>query len=379
LRASVRLPSGDTYDQVRIVATDQRRDIAIIQIAGFGLPVLELGNSDSVQSGAQIVSIGSPLGLENTVSTGVISGRRILEGFNVLQITAPVSSGSSGGPVLDVNGLVIGIAAATISEGQNLNFAIPINYARGLMASAGQPELAMLEPFESPESLEPVNRFLSVDLRRFEEYDLEVEYRRGARRVGTEFVRYRIVRPFGDTVARIEVQRELDWRTDPKGLYQSRDIATADNLQPIESHFSVSLEDGRTGRYKVAFEPGQVRGSYWNSEEGERPISRRLPAGILQSHMLLVAVGWLDADSLMGRSFAFTTYDPLRDQVIEHQFTVTRRVEAKVGGDEFLALEVEGLMGAERWVYRVRERVPHIMLEADGPEYTLRVKNMTRH
>lgn len=72
--------------------------------------------------------VGNPLGLEGTFSAGIVSGIRKIETDTVYQITAPISPGSSGGPVLDSQGRVIGIAAATYNGGQNLNFAIPVSY-----------------------------------------------------------------------------------------------------------------------------------------------------------------------------------------------------------------------------------------------------------
>ncbi|HSM08216.1 MAG TPA: trypsin-like peptidase domain-containing protein, partial [Gemmatimonadota bacterium] len=111
--ATVRLSSGDIYDRVSVLAVDERRDLAVLKISGFGLPTLQLGNSDSVRIGTDVIAIGSPLGLENTVSTGIVSGRRTEpRGFQLLQITAPASTGSSGGPVLLRDGRVVGIAAS---------------------------------------------------------------------------------------------------------------------------------------------------------------------------------------------------------------------------------------------------------------------------
>lgn len=75
-----------------------------------------------------MVAIGNPLGLESSVSEGIVSGiRRVSEDFELYQITAPLSPGNSGGPVLDAKGDVIGIATSTLENGQNLNFAVPIS------------------------------------------------------------------------------------------------------------------------------------------------------------------------------------------------------------------------------------------------------------
>ncbi|HEX8905937.1 MAG TPA: S1C family serine protease, partial [Longimicrobiaceae bacterium] len=76
--------------------------------------------------GEQIVVIGAPEGFSNTVSTGIVSGIRSERGRQLIQITAPISHGSSGGPVLNMRGEVVGVSVAMISEGQNLNFAVPV-------------------------------------------------------------------------------------------------------------------------------------------------------------------------------------------------------------------------------------------------------------
>jgi S1-C subfamily serine protease len=135
---AVKLPNGDVYDQVRVRAFDARKDLAVIQIAGFGLPTIETGNSDAVQAGEPVLLIGNPLGiLEGSVSAGVVSAVRVLEGagFRVIQTDAAANPGNSGGPLLDSAGRVIGVLCFKIRGAESLNFVIPINYARGLLAS----------------------------------------------------------------------------------------------------------------------------------------------------------------------------------------------------------------------------------------------------
>lgn len=98
-----------------------------------------------------VYSIGSPLGLQmlqNTLSQGLVSGIRDMDGYRLFQISAPISHGNSGGPVFNRNGEVIGIAVATIEGGQNLNFAIPIDYARGMF---GMSQTRSLESVYEPE------------------------------------------------------------------------------------------------------------------------------------------------------------------------------------------------------------------------------------
>lgn len=101
---------------------DVAQDIAILRFsAPSGLPVLEMGDSDAVQVGDEVTAIGSPLGLKNTVSKGIISAVRQCE----IQITAPISPGSSGGALFDEAGKVLGVTYAGMVGGENLNLVIP--------------------------------------------------------------------------------------------------------------------------------------------------------------------------------------------------------------------------------------------------------------
>lgn len=133
--AIVKLLNGDIYNDLSIIDFDSTRDIAIIKVKGWSLPTVKLGNSDSIEIGERIVIIGNPKGLENTVSDGLLSGiRETGKGYKLHQLTAPVSAGSSGSPVFNSKGQVIGIATSTIIDGQNLNFSVPINYVRGMIS-----------------------------------------------------------------------------------------------------------------------------------------------------------------------------------------------------------------------------------------------------
>jgi S1-C subfamily serine protease len=133
---SVTLESGEIYKAAYLIRTDEEKDVAILRIEAADVPFVDLGNSDGSRVGEEVMTIGTPEGLEQTVSTGIVSGRRLLpEGYALLQTTAPVSHGSSGGPLLNRDGKTIGIITAFLTEGQNLNFAIPINYVRGIVDS----------------------------------------------------------------------------------------------------------------------------------------------------------------------------------------------------------------------------------------------------
>jgi hypothetical protein len=135
----VQLASGEKFDSFSVLAFDARKDIAIIKIPGFDLPTVTLGNSNDVQVGEPVLAVGSPLGLQGTVTTGVVSSVRddpTGGGFKVLQTDASVNPGNSGGPLVNGRAEVIGIVTFKIRGGENLNFAIPINYLRGLADSS---------------------------------------------------------------------------------------------------------------------------------------------------------------------------------------------------------------------------------------------------
>jgi uncharacterized RDD family membrane protein YckC len=119
-----------------VVANDPTKDIVILKVRIIDTPFLKLGNSDKLEVGSEIYTIGAPQGLMNTVSKGIISQLRFIKGTKFIQIDAPISPGSSGGPLLDKNLEVIGVNFAYYKEGQNLNFAIPVNYVKALLKKA---------------------------------------------------------------------------------------------------------------------------------------------------------------------------------------------------------------------------------------------------
>lgn len=156
-KITVTLLNGDTYD-AKYVGGDEELDIAVIKINPKGeLPVLELGNSDTVEIGEWAIAIGNPLGLQHTVTLGVISAlnRNIPKpdgsGYytGLIQTDAAINPGNSGGPLLNIHGQVIGINTAIVNpmEGVNLGFAIPINTAMRFVDSlieTGRAEKAYL-------------------------------------------------------------------------------------------------------------------------------------------------------------------------------------------------------------------------------------------
>ncbi len=123
-----------------VVAQDELKDLAVINVDPHGqyLQQSRLGSGEYISSGDPVVAIGNPLGLEYSVTEGIISEVRTTpEGLRVIQTDAAVSPGNSGGPLFDQNGEVIGVVSFNLSssrdEGQNLNFAVSIDEARPLL------------------------------------------------------------------------------------------------------------------------------------------------------------------------------------------------------------------------------------------------------
>ncbi len=123
--AVVKLNNGSFFPVEGVVADDAEHDIAVLKVSGKNLPSLSLTDSDSLAVGDHVVAIGSPLGLENSVSDGIISGFREESGKHWIQTTAPVSHGNSGGPLLTMDDKVAGLITWKAAGGENLNFAIP--------------------------------------------------------------------------------------------------------------------------------------------------------------------------------------------------------------------------------------------------------------
>ncbi len=114
------------------LAADKSVDLILLQVSTLNKPAI-LFADESVSPGQALYVIGSPKGLPATISDGIVSGMRDFEGYKLIQMTAPISPGSSGGPVLNSKGQLIGISVSQLSEGQNLNFAIPKSYLQVLL------------------------------------------------------------------------------------------------------------------------------------------------------------------------------------------------------------------------------------------------------
>ena len=140
-KASIKTKTGRLYNIVETIAEDLDGDLVALRadVRGVAVRPLRLSNAPVVP-GQRIFVIGSPLGLEETVSEGIVSAVRQLDGVGrVIQITAPISPGSSGSPVINTRGEIVGVASLNLKGGQNLNFAIPSERVAALIRQNNRP------------------------------------------------------------------------------------------------------------------------------------------------------------------------------------------------------------------------------------------------
>ncbi len=139
-----RSDSDKTHKVLGIYDYNAARDWAVIKVDGKDFPCLEIDETP-VSGGEEIFTIGSPEGLDNTISEGLISNpNRTVDNVPYIQISAPVSSGSSGGALISKLGKVLGITSASLREGQNLNLALPISIIKGYKKTTPHPFSALL-------------------------------------------------------------------------------------------------------------------------------------------------------------------------------------------------------------------------------------------
>jgi serine protease Do len=139
-RIRVRLHDGREFDAKR-VGSDAKSEVAVIKIEGNNFPYLQLGDSDGLDIGEWVIAIGSPFGLSETVTVGIVSakgrsGVRITDYEDFIQTDAAINPGNSGGPLLNIDGDVIGINTAIFSQSggyMGIGFAIPGNMAKSIM------------------------------------------------------------------------------------------------------------------------------------------------------------------------------------------------------------------------------------------------------
>ncbi len=157
----VRLKNGEAYDKVQLVAFDERRDVAALRISATNLPTLPVGEIDNARVGERVFVVSNPRLLTWTAADGILSAMRLADevpgagsGYRLLQFTAPVSGGSSGGVLVNSQGNALGLIVGS-AGGQNLNFAVPLNSVMGLANASGATPLGDGNSLRLPEPVRP--------------------------------------------------------------------------------------------------------------------------------------------------------------------------------------------------------------------------------
>src|SRR5579871_302349 len=158
----VRFKNGEVFDQVQLLGVDERRDVAAIKVGAVGLPTVSLGSAANAKPGDPVTVIAHAAALPWSVSSGVVSAYRLADevqgagsGYKLIQHTAPISPGSSGGVLLDSHGRALGIVVASLIAGQNLNFAVPIESVAGLADAPPTESFASGTALVPPASIVP--------------------------------------------------------------------------------------------------------------------------------------------------------------------------------------------------------------------------------
>jgi hypothetical protein len=140
-RILISTPDGRTSAVSAVVGVDPTHDLVLLRAKGAtDVPPLALGNDEALRAGDGVIALGTPQGLDLSVSTGVVGAvREVNPELTLLQITAPISPGSSGGPLFDDSGRVVGVTTMFSAQGQNLNFAVPAHYVAALVGRQSEP------------------------------------------------------------------------------------------------------------------------------------------------------------------------------------------------------------------------------------------------
>jgi len=127
-KVAITLTNGENYFVSSVVDYDRASDVVLLKIDGRNLPIIPIGDSNKTKVAEEIIVIGNPEGLSNSVSKGIVSSiDREFEGVDYIQVDAPISEGSSGGPIVNNRGETVAISTFYYIEGQNLNFGLPIS------------------------------------------------------------------------------------------------------------------------------------------------------------------------------------------------------------------------------------------------------------
>ena len=178
IKHNIKIVSIETQQGIKdigfVFVEDRDNDLAIIKTIKKTHKPLKLGKYNKVKMGDEIFVLGSPQGLIGTLSKGIVSAKRKGTGFQMLQLTAPISQGSSGSPVLSKDLKVIGIVVAILESGQNINFAVPVTYLKKLIKT-NEKALIKLSKLNLEKVLKDNKVIIPVESKKFQELRTDLD------------------------------------------------------------------------------------------------------------------------------------------------------------------------------------------------------------
>lgn len=293
-----------------LLYSDSVLDFAALRVTRSSRTFVSFADSDVIEVGTRILVVGSPLGLDFTVADGVISARRTFDGREFLQISAPVSPGSSGGAVVDEAGRVVGLVVSAVRGGgaQNLNFALSARNLRELLpvVRTRAPESLQTSPmgrFGSELDLMPVNEGIRPDWSALDGSEVTSQHARGGGYADKTWVRFRRTRDDSGNPAleRSAIMSTVftDLRESIVSQYQSRTLVRTDSAVGYEHYIAdvIVSERRRAESQSSVLHDGLFRRSGTVSS----PLSARAPAGVLPPDlaMAVLATIKIPGDSLL--------------------------------------------------------------------------------
>jgi hypothetical protein len=263
--ATVKLNNGAFFPVEGVIADDVEHDIAVLKVSGKNLPFLNLADSDALAVGDHVVAIGSPLGLENSVSDGIVSGFREESGKHWIQTTAPISHGNSGGPLLTMDQKVAGLMTWKFAGGENLNFAVPSKLLSTLLTNSDVHPLGSAPKSEAPPSTSAPEERVWTSMTTARDYKLRMDgehiymqwvtlpsnlaatqafARADLNKLGTKWVGKSVtLLPYSTRISqvwcRMETEMEIDSVTDSRieGKSMSWQSTDVKKCQPVKAEF----------------------------------------------------------------------------------------------------------------------------------------------
>jgi hypothetical protein len=388
-KITIRLGNGTELPVLGVREIDRELDLALLAVPPTGLRPVTLGNSDSVRVGQRLLAMGCPFGLSVSVADGLLSAVHAAEGHRLLQVSIPVSPGSSGGPVFTEDGSVVGIVVSGMRGrgAENINFALPFNYVRSRLSqalardpapiatlAAGEPTgLFAAETELARTPLEPVNRGVAADFTAVDGLELLTRWKRADGAEFTSLLRVGLARSTDGNLV-VERLRETSVSLDSE---VGREVHRTVFRVGAENLFSTTVQftpvDGRAEAYGSAVE---VRGEDYLVRD-MRGFQRtgRTPAGILPQALADIV---LAAQGPAPTVVEFLTLDPVRERLVPARYEFTGRAKRKipvareggscVGKPKVVDTEVEVLtgtreIGLERSAVVVLASQPHLVLE----------------